>query len=290
MSYPEVADVSHATPGMEALMRSYFTAKSAKDVGATMDHFSPDLRLYADATLGWPLPGFDALQGVFEEYMPNWGEGLSYPTRIVGDEGSAVVFMTDTPELFGQELLAVAAVDVRDGKIVRWIDYWDSVHSGVAGADQLRTPDEQFPAEFGEEGLESVASEAIRRITSELTAALAQGDAAAATALFSADALLEDMVLRSQVRGQRAIGRYLERSIDSLPYGRDVQVRHVLGADIGGGFEWSSGGAARRLLRGITALDLEADQISRMTTVWDGSLIDRDALTALARQVIEPAA
>ena len=34
--------------------------------------------------------------------------------------------MVDTPELFGGELRILAAVDFRDGKIVRWVDYWDA--------------------------------------------------------------------------------------------------------------------------------------------------------------------
>jgi hypothetical protein len=51
--------------------------------------------------------------------------GLSYPTRISGDMHSAVVAFTDTPELFGGEIRILAAIDFKDGKVVRWIDYWD---------------------------------------------------------------------------------------------------------------------------------------------------------------------
>ena len=73
---------------------------------------------YTDATLGWPLDGFDAVKNIFLQYMPNWPKtGLSYPTRIIGGANSAVVAFTDTPELFGGELRILGAVDFKDGEI-----------------------------------------------------------------------------------------------------------------------------------------------------------------------------
>ena len=46
------------------------------------------------------------------------------------------------------------AVDVRDGQIVRWVDYWDARHFGVDEARRLeaarpRAEGEPFPASFG---------------------------------------------------------------------------------------------------------------------------------------------
>jgi hypothetical protein len=49
--------------------------------------------------------------------MPKWPPtGLSYPTRISGDFHSALIALTDTPQLFGGEIRILAAVDFKDGK------------------------------------------------------------------------------------------------------------------------------------------------------------------------------
>ena len=125
--YPQIVDKSHASKEVSTIFDSFFTAKSRHDIAGTMKYFSPNLVTYIDATLGWPLDGYETVKGVFTKYMPNWPEtGLSYPTRIIGGTGSAIVAFTDTPELFGGELRILGAVDFKDGKIVRWVDYWDS--------------------------------------------------------------------------------------------------------------------------------------------------------------------
>lgn len=170
--YPDVADVSHASPEAAQLFRDFFTAKSRHQVEATHAHFHPDQTFYADATLGWVWPTNADLRGVWEQYMPQWpAQALSYPTRILGDTDSALVLMTDTPELFGGEIRA-----------------------------------------------------------------------AAAGALF--------------------------------------------GNDAGGGYEWRAAGG--QVPRGVIALELDpAGQISRLTAVWDGALLDDDALSALTARVVE---
>ena len=72
------------------------------------------------------------------------------------------------------------------------------------------------------------------------------------------DVVLEDMSLRTQVIGRIEAGRYLDRVLDDVPYGRASRLRHVVGGSDGGGFEWTAGPARRRLV-GITALELDAD-------------------------------
>ena len=70
-----------------------------------MSYFSPSLASYIDATLGWDFGSYDALKAVFEQYMPGWAPpARSYATRILAGDTSALVHMTDTPELFGGEL------------------------------------------------------------------------------------------------------------------------------------------------------------------------------------------
>ena len=124
--YPDIADTLHATAAAAAFFRSFFTAKTSKDIEATHAHFHPGKTVYFDATLGWALPTNADVRKMWEQYMPQWPAGAkSYPTRILGDMTSAVVFTTDTPELFGGEIRTITIADLEDGKIVRVVDYWD---------------------------------------------------------------------------------------------------------------------------------------------------------------------
>src|SRR5687767_14257784 len=107
-------------------MEDFFRIKTSGDVAGTMSFFSTDLVTYSDATLGWDIDSFETLQAIFEQYMPNWvPPARSYSTGTFSNEHSALIHMVDTPELFGGELRILAAVDFSDGKIVRWVDYWD---------------------------------------------------------------------------------------------------------------------------------------------------------------------
>jgi hypothetical protein len=49
--YPDIADTSYATAAAAAFFRSFFTAKTSKDIEATHAHFHPGKTVYFDATL-----------------------------------------------------------------------------------------------------------------------------------------------------------------------------------------------------------------------------------------------
>src|SRR5262249_47962617 len=118
----------------------------------------------------------------------------------------------------------------------------------------------------------------------ELNAALAAGDADRAGELFAYDAQLDDMALRTHIRGQAAITRYLQRAMPDLPYAQ-ASIRHIVGADQGG-YEWLAEG--RAVPRGAAALELSQDgKITKFTVVWDGSLLDDTAMTAAAAHAID---
>ena len=137
------------TSPLEAVLERFFETKTACDIEGTMSYFSPDLASYIDATLGWDFAGYEPLKDVFTEYMPNWSHpARSYATRILANDTSALVHMTDTPELFGGELRILAAIDFDDGKIVRWVDYWDSSAFDTGLYDQFRTPEDAFPTDL----------------------------------------------------------------------------------------------------------------------------------------------
>ncbi len=280
-----VGDVTHATAAAADFFRRYQATKSAKDVEGTMAFFSTDRLTYTDAILGWVLDRA-SLAETFRNYMPGWGDGQSYATAVLGTESSAVLFVRDTPELFGSDLLIIGAVDIENGTITRWVDYWDG-RNDASTALGMKTPPEQFPQEFGESTTPQNSSGAITQSAARLAEALADGDAAAATAMFATDATVEDMTLRTRVRGKLAISRYLHRATAALPYGSGSGLRRIHGGDLGGGYEWTN--EARPVGRGITALVLDSEGlVTSLTAVWDGSLVDDDEYTALVSLAREP--
>jgi hypothetical protein len=285
--YPDVVNTSHATPEVAAFFKSYFTAKSEHKPVPTTDHFSQAHLTYIDAALGWPYYNKKGMTDLFELYMPKWPPtGLSYPTRISGDTHSALVAFTDTPELFGAEIRILAAIDFKDGKVVRWIDYWDGRSFGAELAAKMRTPPEKFPTNFDYDVVSDGASAKIKDVSQKLAAAFAAGDAATADALFTNDAVYLDRALRVRILGKQAIGKYLARVLATTPYGKGSKLMHVVGSDQGGGFEWTNDGSSVK--RGVVAIDLDsAGQILRVDTTWDNGIMGDADLQALVLKSIE---
>jgi ketosteroid isomerase-like protein len=284
-AYPDIADVSHATAAVAEFFRSYFTAKTSKNIEATHAHFYPDKTVYFDAALGWGWTTNADLKKLWEQYMPGWAAGArSYPTQILGDMTSAVVFMTDTPELFGGEIRAIGVVDMEEGKIVRWVDYWDGRGFGNDLFSSMRVPEDSYPYDLGASAVTDRSGK-IAEVARELSAAFAAGDAGRAGELFTYDAQFEDMALRTLIRGQAAITRYLRRALPDLPYGQAF-IRHIVGSGQGGAYEWQATG--RAVPRGAAALELSNDgKITKFTAVWDGCLLDDTAIIAAAAHSID---
>ena len=285
--YPDVVNTSHATSDVAALFKSYFTTKSEHKPVATSDHFSEAHLTYIDATLGWPFYSKKGMADIFELYMPKWPPtGLSYPTRISGDIHSALIAFTDTPELFGGEIRILAAVDFKDGKVVRWIDYWDGRSFGAETAAKMRTPPDKFPTNFDYDVASEGASAKIKDMSQKLASAFASGDAAAAAALFTNDAVYLDRALRVRILGKQAIGKYLARVLAMTPYGKGSKLMHVVGSDQGGGFEWTNDGSSVK--RGVVAIDLNsAGRVERLDATWDNSIMIDADLQALVLKSTE---
>ena len=267
---------------LTATFDSFFATKTACDLEGTMSYFSPNLASYIDATLGWDLNGYDALKGVFEQYMPNWSPpARSYATGVLSNETSALVHMVDTPELFGGELRILAAIDFIDGKIVRWVDYWDASWFDGELYAQLRTPAEVFPKHLKNAQVPTQAAPELIAAATALQQAFRAGDGLAAATLMHTDVVVEDMSLRTQVIGRIAATHYLSRILGDAPYGRSSRLRHVVGGQGGGGFEWSAGPDADGLA-GITALEIDADGlITKITSVYDSRQLEPDRKAAL---------
>jgi hypothetical protein len=280
-------DDTAATAQLPATLEEFFTTKTARDVEGTMAFFAPDLAGYLDATLGWDFGTYASLKAVFEKYMPTWAPpARSYATRILAGKDSALVHMTDTPELFGGELRILAAVDFADGKIVRWIDYWDSTAFDSGLYDQLRRPADSFPTDLRDGQVETRADATVVKAATTLHQAWAAGDPSAAAAAMHPDVVLADMAMRTITVGRIDTTRYLERALEHVPYGRASTLRHIVGGRSGGGFEWTAGPGASQLA-GITSLELDPDGlITIISSVYDSRQLDparkRELLVAAA--------
>ena len=280
--YPDIADTSHASPAAASAFRRFFTAKSAHRPADLMQSFNKTGVLYIDVTSGGIWPTWDSLNQIFSGFLPKAPPAaMSYPVRILGDGRSGLVAFTDTPELFGRELRILGAVSFDEhGKIIRWMDYWDGRSSGAKNSIGPKYPTD-FHDSVGN------ATGRIAETSNRLEQAFAAGDAQAAAAMFSPDAVYEDMALHSQILGRLAIQRYLSRALSKVPYGPGASVAHVVGADAGGGYEWHAGqGFPQR--RGNTALELDpSGKITRLTVVYDSSLFpdaDYRELVALSAE------
>ena len=290
--HPSLAEaapgMSATTPaGVQRLFASFLAAKSAADVDRTMAFFDRSDTTYWDATAGFVFPDWAALKAVFEHYMPTWGPAArSYETNLLGDNTGAALFFTNTPEEFGHEIRGISVVDIRDGKFIRWIDYWDGRHYGIAALEGFRSPPSKFPADFGWSQPGENASSRLKRTASELARSSAHGDYQGAARLFDENGVLEDLTLHTAVAGPQSIAGYLKRAVSSLPYGRGARVRHVVGGNAGGAYEWTN--SRGPVPRGVSALQLNATgQIVRLSSIWDGSLVDASWLTQRMAETIE---
>jgi hypothetical protein len=279
LPYPSgVTDTSHCTPEAARIFRGIFTAKSEHAAATFMSYFSTANTVYIDACLGVSLPGWGAVNEEFTSLFASApAAAISYPLRIVGDARSAAIEFVDAPAFFGQEIRALSSVTFDSNhKIIRWVDYWDGRSALIQNAIASG-----YPADFRDS--EQDAGPAVVQVTQKLQAAFAAGDAAAAVALMSVDVVHEDMAAHTRVRGQLQARRYYTRALGQLPYGPGAALVHAEGSRQGGGYEWSAAAAAAPMRRGHTCVELnEAGQISRLTAIYDSSLLSYAAYQSLA--------
>jgi len=284
-----VIDSSHATLEVATLVRRYLATKSAHDLDGWMSYFSRDLITYIDAVVGAGYFSWDELRAGLAQFVPTWpADGKSYPTRVLGDATSALVFFTDTAGLFGpSEIRAAGVINFRNHKITRQIDYWDGRHFGIANTKALAAYSSGPLADFHESTVGETAAPAMKNVVRKLARALRDGDGTGAAELFAPGAVFEDMPAHLHIVGPRSIGAYLTKAVSVLPYtGTGTAVRHVVGSAVGGGYEWTASNGV--VPRGIVGLELDGwGKITRLTALWDGSLITDSTLNSLAHTAIE---
>ena len=283
-------DTSHATQALAAHIRGYYQAKTGKNLNWQTSFFSQKQFTYIDGILGWHWYTWQAMRTALAGWYPTWPkDSASYPTRLLGNTTSAILIFTDTPGMFGPgQVRNYGAVNFgTDGKIERWVDYWDARQFGVATWKKEEEPPGQWPADFRESTVGETASPLMRGVVVGLASALRDGNIPAAMRLFSTDAVYEDVPAHIQITSQSSIQAYLTKAAAILPYvGHVTGVRHVLGSDSGGGYEWTA--ASGPVPRGITALELDPwGKIERFTAVWDGAYASDSLLTEFAAKAIE---
>ncbi|MPY60530.1 nuclear transport factor 2-like protein [Streptomyces spongiae] len=285
-----VPDTSHTDQALVEHVRGYFQAKSDRNLDRQMSYFSRERFTYIDAILGWHWYTWQDMRTALAGWYPTWPkDSKCYPTRILGDATSAILVFTDTPGMFGPgQVRNFGAVNFdRHGRVERWVDYWDARQFGVTGWQQEQEPSAQWPSDFRQSTVGETAAPLMRRVVAELATALRAGDIPAAMRLFSTDAVYEDVPAHIQITSRTSIQTFLTKAASVLPYvGAGTGVRHVLGNDTGGGYEWTA--ANSPVPRGITALELDPwGRIERLTAVWNGAYADNAMLTSFAQKAIE---
>jgi hypothetical protein len=269
---------SHATPRVAEIFRGFYTAKSEHNAAELMSYFSMTNAFYIDASSGTVWPSWESLNDLFTPFFASGlpADAISYPLRIVGDTSSALVEFEDTPELFGSELRILGSVTFdTHQKIIRWIDYWDGRSALVQNAITS-----SYPTYFKDQVQR--ADPLVVSVAESLQQAYAADDPAAALALMSYDVVHEDMAAHARLRGQLQVGRYYTRALSALPYGPGASLVHVEGSRQGGGYEWTAAPVASPMRRGHTCIELDpAGKISRLTTIYDSSLLSYSAYTSL---------
>jgi len=88
------------------------------------------------------------------------------------------------------------------------------------------------------------------------------------------------------VLGRIEAERYLSRVLPTCPYGLDSRLRHIVGGNGGGGFEWTAD-ATSNGIPGITAIEVDDDGvITRVSSTYDSRQLDPDHKASLARAAI----
>jgi hypothetical protein len=283
-------DVSRASAELVALVVDNLEIPVSDDVEASVKLYDPERVLVIDAVFGAGdvLDDIDKIRKTLGQIGGLVKPGAKYyPTKILGDETSGVIFFTAEPAALGHELNGVSAINFVDGLIRRQVIYSDGRHFTRAGIEAMapgRKPVEDFGAAVAGE----VAAPEIKSVAKRLCAAFADGDSVKAASLFASNATFEDLTLHASIFGTFSIEGFFRRALRDLPYGEGSTVVHVVGSAQGGGYEWAS---PSRAGNGIIALELDArGLVARASAMWDGSTVSAAFLKGLLGRTIEDGA
>lgn len=249
------------------LFDSYLEAKNTHNGSIFVKYFDAEALTYCDAVLG-ACPTVSRLFQLDNSWANTTAE--FYLLEVYGNTDSAILHFVATSAAFGQEIRTLSAVDLKNRKITRQIDYWSARNNSVTPpCPEYRAG---YSSTFGLDKPQRKPDQSMQRLAKKLNSAFAADDADAAAALFDYNATFEDLALRVALDGQREIHNWLQLALPIVPYGRGTTVRHVLGGSRGGGYEWGHVNGA--VPNGIVALSVNrAGKITALKAVWDASCL-----------------
>jgi hypothetical protein len=290
----------------EAYIRSYYRAKNNLNLNEFVSSFDNDI-VYQDAVLGIAIPGLKNISQLFDGLF----KAIATPGRLseftyaTGDVklGAAAEYV-DLEKTFANTAYdSVTILDMRDAKILRNTDYWDSAQlsetdifgpanqTGIAFPVVPVHPDgplnPRSAADFAVDASGTHASPELLELVTCFHRELSSGNFASAAKFFTDDALFIHPLLHRggygygpfnetiQIRGADNIHRMLKAALRELPDGAASKLLRVVGGAAGGGFEWRAGGIYankgldRKGIRGATSISLYRNRIQRMSVKFD---------------------
>lgn len=268
----------------------YYSAKSARDADALTSLFGAQV-VYEDNTLR------SLMEGDHEFIRHQW-EGLfsvvprgprAVLNRVAGTMSGAAVESTDEAGFFTSvPLNGLSIVDLKDGLIVRMTDYWDSAQLSEAEWSGFQAAFSMSPgwhaAETGDHPGTGNASFGLQSLVERFVAACSTGNSAAASAFFHPAGSYQCNAMGLSAQGGAAIAELFGALVPVAPDGLGVKLTHVVGNELGGGFEWVAASAVPgAVLRGATAIELVGGLIARVAVYFDSRLMDEGQKRSLPK-------
>jgi len=289
----------------EVLTRSFFEAYDSFDLDRFMsffheDAYQQDVALGDLSAFGGPSDGSCSvhpkgpLRQLFAplfQLFPTTAGGITKFIHATGSVryGGAVDLKILGNTFFTSGFDGMSYVDIRDGKIFRRNDHWDTAQVSpqdiaiIHPGGQPRLSCEALP----QPGDIANASPDFYQFVRSFSGALASWSLDHVFQFLSDDVhLIHPLLSRVsgaygpfnrgiQIRGRKAVARFFRAAGRALPDGEGSSLIHVAGGSSGGGFEWRSGGVtaqqgiARNGIHGVTAIDIHDGRIERLSVKFD---------------------
>lgn len=306
----------------EDYTRSFFEAYDSLDLDKFISYFSEDayqqdVALGDLSAFGGPSDGSCSIHPkaplrqvfafLFERFKAVGGVSKFNHATGSARYGGAIDVKCLPNTFFTGGFDLISYLDIRNGKIFRRNDHWDTaqvtpqdialIHPG--GEPRLSCEALPLPGDIAN------ASTDFYRFVRALSTALASGSADHALPFFSDDVLLiHPLLSRSdgafgpfnrgiQIRGRKAVARFFKAALKALPDGEGSSLIHVAGGSTGGGYEWRSGGItaqqgiARNGIHGVTAIDLYGGRIQRISVKFDSLQMTAQQRAAIRRALAD---
>lgn len=275
---------------VQAFWQAYFAAKTSRNATALASAFG-DSVVYEDNSLRLRMAGNnnfirDQWAGLFAFIPPQPKSVLRWAG---GSMSGAAVELSNEAGMFASTAInGLSIVDMRDGKIARITDYWDSADIAETEWIGLQAGFALNPAwsaaDTGAHPGTGQATSELAALVGSFAAACSAGDAAAASQLMATNASYQHRPLNLQRQGRTEIATLLSKLLRLLPDGQGMTLTHVVGNGSRGGFEWlASLSPGLPPVRGATAIETASGQITRLSVYYDSRLLSGAQKQAIAK-------